>query len=513
MKQRLSISTRQKLLAGHAGAGIVLSYFLYLSIFFGLFAIFLPFLQTWEKPSRHFPLAGITAIRYEPMLARVLSDPDIPKDRIFINVPGLRGDPALIIHHMFSKKYLFDPNTGRQITDEGRTTQLAWFLNGMHYGRPLMKPGIIFFGLVSTGALFLVAGGLVLVWGVTYKTTGRTRRGRYSHLHRKIFTWICPVFLLILICATVMGVSFDGMGPMIRMVTKGCQANIRPMIGPVLFPEEKAEPAAGETVPMLPIARLVKKGQNAAPHLKIQRLVLYNWGDKTARIQLEGTDRSAPFLTGVANTPYIILNAVDGTVLKAVKTTDRSWPVLLTEGIYSIHLLFGVNIYLRLSVFMAAVACLIAVGCGIILHLEKQVRKFKGHPPFYHWLEKFSLAFMIGVIPATGLLFNLQWLLPFDLKDRLVWHQGLFFDLWAATLFWSFYKVDTRGTAQQFLGLGGVLFLLAPVLHLLKTGISPLTLFQNHMTHILWVDAGLVFLGLVLTAAAVKGGGSRCLKK
>jgi hypothetical protein len=280
-----------------------------------------------------------------------------------------------------------------------------------------------------------------------------------------------------------------------------------------LFPEEKAEPAAGETAPMLPIARLVQKGQDAAPHLKIQRLVLYNWGDKTARIQLEGADRSAPFLTGVTNTPYIILNAVDGRVLKTVKTTDRPWPVLLTEGIYCIHLLFGVNIYLRLVIFMASLACLIAVGCGVMVHLEKQVKKFKGRAPFYHWLEKFSLAFMIGVIPATALLFNLQWLLPFDLKDRVVWQQGLFFDLWAATLFWSFYKVDTHGTAKLFLGLGGVLFMLAPVLHFLKTGISPVTLFQNHMTHILWVDAGLMFLGLVLTAAAVKGESNRWIEK
>jgi hypothetical protein len=112
---------------------------------------------------------------------------------------------------------------------------------------------------------------------------------------------------------------------------------------------------------------------------------------------------------------------------------------------------------------------------------------------------------MIGVIPATGLLFTLQWLLPFDLKDRTVWQQGLFFDLWAATLFWSFYRIDTHGTAKQFIGLGGVLFMLAPVLHFLKTGISPSVLLQNHMPHIFWVDAGLMCLGLSLTATVVKG--------
>jgi hypothetical protein len=28
----------------------------------------------------------------------------------------------------------------------------------------------------------------------------------------------------------------------------------------------------------------------------------------------------------------------------------------------------------------------------------------------------------------------LQWLLPFDLADRLVWQQGVFFNLWLASL-------------------------------------------------------------------------------
>ncbi len=504
MQPILSKLHRQKLFTCHTYSGIILSFFIYLCIFFGLFAIFLPYIQTWEKPSRHIAPADITTIDYEPMLAEVLSDPDIPDDRIFMDVPGYKGDPALVIYHMFSKKFLFDPNTAKQIKDEGRTTQLAWFLNGMHYGRPLMKPAIVFFGFIATGALFLMVSGIAMVLEFTYKTTGKTLRGKASWLHRKIFTWTFPIFTMILICATVMGISFDGMGLMTRLATKGEQTNIRPILGPILFPEEKAEPKAFQPARMMPIARLVHLGQEKAPYLSIQRLVLYNWNDKTARIQLERMDRRSPFLNGVTNKPYIILNAVNGAVLKEVRVTDRPWSVWLTEGVYCIHLLFGMNIYWRLAVFGIALASLVAVGCGVLLHLEKKVKKFKGRTHFYHWLEKFALAFMIGVIPATGLLFNLQWVLPFDLKDRLAWQQGLFFDLWAATLFWSFCRMNTREAAKQLLGLSGLFFILAPVLHCLKTGFSPLTLLQNHMTAIIWVDTGLLIFGLVLTAAAFK---------
>jgi hypothetical protein len=69
-----------------------------------------------------------------------------------------------------------------------------------------------------------------------------------------------------------------------------------------------------------------------------------------------------------------------------------------------------------------------------MLWFEKKASPFEGKAPFYHWMAKRSLSVMIGVVPATGALFNLQWLLPFDLADRLVWQQGVFFNLWLASL-------------------------------------------------------------------------------
>jgi len=75
---------KQRLLRLHVALGMVVSLVMYISVFFGIFAIFLPYLQVWEKPSRHIEMADVTRIEYETMLNQVLEDPNFPKNNLLI---------------------------------------------------------------------------------------------------------------------------------------------------------------------------------------------------------------------------------------------------------------------------------------------------------------------------------------------------------------------------------------------------------------------------------------------
>ncbi|RXF07686.1 PepSY domain-containing protein, partial [Enterococcus faecalis] len=66
---------KQRLFRLHIAAGITFSIIMYLAIFFGVFAIFLPYIQTWEKPSRYIEKVDITQIDYNDMVSKVLKDP------------------------------------------------------------------------------------------------------------------------------------------------------------------------------------------------------------------------------------------------------------------------------------------------------------------------------------------------------------------------------------------------------------------------------------------------------
>lgn len=481
-----------------------MSLLLYTSIYFGIFAIFKHYIDVWEKPSRHLPVVDIFEVDYDAMIASVLSDANFPKDNIILDLPGFKKDPSLRISHRFSREIVFNPSTRQVIKDEGKSSDLGMFLNGLHYGRPLKKTGYYIFGGVAVGVMFLVVGGVILLIIGKFNDSGKNPQSVFSIWHRKIFIWGFPIFILIVLCGSVMCLSFDSADPMVFITTNGEKSDIRPVIGPVLFPEDKPVAKSNKTVLMLPVRDLIRKAQMINSQIRFQRLTLINWTDETAKIKLVGYNPWKPFLNGVINRPTIILNARNGSLIVQSKVLDRSWAVLLPEFIYFIHFLFGVGIFTRLLIAGLMAACCLAIGFGVMIWLEKRARKFGDSVPFYHWMGKFSLTVMIGVIPATGLLFVLQWLLPFELENRLSWQQGAFFNFWLATLTWSFYRINSYKASKEFLALGSLFFLCAPIFHFIQSGFSPRALIQNGMLNILSVDAGLALFGLLLLISVFK---------
>ncbi len=495
---------KQRLYRLHVSSGITFSLLMYIAVFFGIFAILLPYIQVWEKPSRHFKVADITKIDYSEMIDPVISNPDFPNNNIIIKLPGYKNDPALHITHKFTEPKLFNPESREAINQEGLKSQLASFLNGMHYGEPLKTVGYTIFGFMAVGVMFLIIGGLFLVYILKFQNNGKNQQSTFSKWHRKIFTWVFPPFIIITLTGALMCIGYAGAGPMTYLTTKGEKSDILSLIGPVLTPTQAIVKRLNEEVPMLPIGKLIKKAQEINPQIEFQQLKLINWKDKTARVELIGYNPYKPFLNGVINKPKIILNAVDGKLIKHIKVMDRPWSILVTDSLYFLHLLFGVDIFTRLFIsFLMLLSCF-GIGFGVMLWLEKKAKKFDKKINFYHWLGKLSLSVMIGVIPSTALLFNLQWILSFDLENRVFIQKAIFFNFWLATLTWAFYRTNSYQAAKEFIYLGGTLFITAPILHFINSGFSPITLATSGMVNILSVDIGLFLTGTILLVVAKK---------
>lgn len=497
----------------HVSSGIVFSLLMYIAVFFGIFAILLPYIQVWEKPSRHFKAADITKIDYSSMIDPVISDPNFPNNNIIIKLPGFMNDPALHVTHQFTEPTVFNPKTKEKIKHEGDQSQLAHFLNGMHYGEPLKTLGYTIFGFMAVGVMFLIIGGLILINILKFQNNGKNQQSTFSKYHRKIFTWVFPPFIIITLTGALMCIGYTGAGPMTYLTTKGEKSDILTLIGPILAPTEPLVKRVNENVPMLPIGDLIKKAQEINPQINFQQLQLINWKDKTARVEIIGYNPYKPFLNGVINKPKIILSAVDGKLIKHIKVMDRPWSVLVFDSVYFLHLLFGVDIFTRLFIALLMLASCFAIGFGVMLWLEKKAKKFDGKIPFYHWMGKLSLSVMLGVIPATAILFNLQWILPFDLENRVFIQKAIFFNFWLATLTWSFYRLNSYQAAREFLFLGGILFITAPIIHFISSGFSPLTLISGGMASILSVDIGLFIAGLILLFISKKLPKNRVLAK
>lgn len=491
---------KQRLFRIHVAAGITFSLIMYLAVFFGIFAIFLPYIQTWEKPSRHIQKTDIMSVDYNAMIEEVLKDPNFPKNNILVNLPGRMGDPAVNISHRFVKPIAFNPNTKEKINNEDKNiSHLAAFLNELHYGQPLKLIGRLSFGFVAVGTMVLIITGLILIYLFNFNNQGKSQQAIFSKIHVKVFTWAFIPFLLITLSGAFMNVGLISSGPMSKILTKGEAKGIDAVVGKVLFPQSKPVKKVKEKASMLPLSSLLKKAKEINPQLELKQVKLINWNDKTARVEIIGYNPYKPFLNGgIFNQPHITLSALTAELIENKKVLDNVWPVFVAESLFFLHFLFGIDIFSRTAVALIMGLCGIAIGFAVMLWLEKKAKKFENKITFYHWMGKLSLATMIGVIPATAVLFVLQWLLPFSLEDRVLWQKGIFYNIWLATLFWSFYRINSYKAAKEFFALAGVLFILSVILHFINQSTTPLTLIKNHMTNILGVDIALFIFGILL---------------
>lgn len=186
----------QRLQRVHVTTGISFSLLMYVAVFFGIFAILLPYIQVWEKPSRHFKIAEPTTINYGAMVDPVLADPEYPKiNPISIIFPGYMEDPALRISTDFVETKVFNPNTNLEVENEGDLSRLASFLNHMHYGRPFKDFGYFLFGFMAVGVMFLVIGGVILILKIKYKNSTGTQKQEY--FQNGIGKYLLGYFLLL----------------------------------------------------------------------------------------------------------------------------------------------------------------------------------------------------------------------------------------------------------------------------------------------------------------------------
>lgn len=496
---------KQRLQRVHVAVGISFSYFMYIAVFFGIFAILLPYIQVWEKPSRHFQTADVTKIDYGAMIDPVLKDPSYPTvNGVTIVLPGYMEDPALKIKAEFTKDRIFNPNTLEEVKNEDKASQLAYFLNSMHYGGPFKTFGYILFGLTAVAVMFLVIGGVILTLKIRYKNSSSSKTSVFSKWHRKIFIWIFPPFIIVTLTGALMNIGYSSSSLMTYISSKGQTHETWSLVGPVLYPQDKILEEKGIKTDMLPMNELLKKAKQINPNINFQRIKITNWNDISASAKFEGYNPYMPFLNGISNKPSVTLSAVDGSLIEQKKVLDKHWSGLFYDSMMFLHLLFGVDTFTRLLIVLIMIVSVFAIGFGVLLWLEKKARKFPDNIPVYQGIGKFSLAVMIGVIPATGLLFFLQWVLPFDLEDRFLIQKSLFAIMWISTLTWSYYRFNSYKTAKEFLFLGGFLFILSPIVHFINSGFSPFELYFLNMTSILSVDIGLFIFGLILLIVAYK---------
>ncbi|WP_418187095.1 PepSY-associated TM helix domain-containing protein [Aliarcobacter lanthieri] len=494
----------QRLQRVHISLGISFSFLMYIALFFGIFAILLPYIQTWEKPINHIKMADISTINYEKIVNPVLENPDFPKNNpITISLPGYMKNPTLQISTKSVDTKIFNPNSGEELQRDRSSFNLGQFLNYMHYGRLFGEFGIYIFGFMAVACLILMIGGLYQILTLKYKNSSSTQTGFFSKWHRKILLWTVFPFFIITLTGVMYNLGFKNLSFMSQIVTKGDSQSSKLFGLAFNIPEPKVD-IRNESAKMLPLDELVKKAQEIAPQMQWHKIRIVNYGDISARYKFEGYNPYMPFLNGITNIPNLTLSGVDGSFIDEKKVFDKNWASIVYDSFVYIHVLLVADDFTRLFVAFLMIITILAIGFGNMLYLEKRARKFPQYIQPYQGFGKLSLAVMIGVIPSTAFLFVLQWLLPFGMENKILIQKGLFACFWSLTFTYSFYKLNSYQTAKDFLYLAGGLFILSSIIHFVNSGYSPIRLLNEELYTIFAVDVALIIFGLVLIYIAKK---------
>ena len=498
----------ERLIKVHATAGIVFGLLFYVIMYFGIFSIFQNYIKVWEKPSRHFAsMVKKEDIPISKYVNQILLDPNIPNNNLRIILPDSKNDNALVLSQMFIKKIVINPNNGEKLKDEGRRIGLGFFLHNLHTGRAFYRNvGFTIFGIVAVASIFLILTGLIQVLTIKYSNKGDSALKKSSKWHRKLSIWFFFPILIIFISCAALNLQIKGnkklSEPITQILSNKESTKWPEAIGSTLFPSPEVKKKEGILVTMMPLEKLYAKAREINPNLDYLDMRLYRWNDSSAEIELRGYNPSYPFFNGFINLPSVTLKGSDASVVKIKRVFDAHWIRIFYEFVHFLHFVPFMSFIFKFLLSLVVAGFTIGTAFGIWLYLEKCVKKYDNKIPFYHWFSRFSMTIMLGVFPSTAIAFCLQWLLPLNMEERILWQQGAFFLTWLSTGLIAFARFDSNKAAKDILYIGSILFFCAPLIHWFNSGYGPLKLASLNMYPILGVDIGLLFLDVLCFVCA-----------
>ena len=500
----------QNLIKMHSYLGIFLGLFFFIIVYFAMFALMQDYIKSWEKPSRHL----VSAVKNEnialsKLLKPILSNQEIPKNNIRIYLPGYKEDKALIVAPAFSKKIVLNPSDGKILEDEGKQkTALSSFLHNMHTGWQLFKNiGFTFFGFVSLLIIFLILLGIVQVFKIKYTNNGLSKSSKMSKWHRKLSLWFFLPVLLIFISASALNLQIKGIkqlsSPLVQMLSNNESESWKTILGPVLFPKEKIIKKQGLSK-MMKLEVLYEKVKQLNPNIQFSYINLYRWGDKTAQAKFTGYDTRYPFFNGYNNMPSITLSGIDAALIKETKVFDVNALRIVFDFVNFLHFVPFFGFLMKFLLLLVFLVFTFATVFGIWLFLEKKSKTTNPKLPFYSCFQRVCLSVIVGILPATAMLFLMQWLLAFDLSYRVTLQEGSFFITWLISAVIAFARLNSYKATKEILYLASILFLLAVLVHYLNAPVGFFSLLNSGLFNIIGVDIALLLFAFFCFLIAYK---------
>lgn len=480
------------LMRAHTILGLFAIFLFYISTYFGTITVFLPYINAWENPSRHF-VAKEEKINLDTLVPKIIKEKEL-SNIIEITLPTFR-DKALAINDDKSKTIYVNPNTNEILNTKNETNFITNFFNEIHIGRNIPKIGIILMGIASILMIFLSLSG-VMLWLNNRQKRRNKKEKFYFKWHKNLSLTLLPFILVFALTGAVLGFMLSSSTPLAYSASDTKETSLRKLVGPILFPRDK-KIEKSPSAEMLSISKLQTIAEENFPNLEIDKIKMSAWNEENAKIKFYGHLSDNRYISGRINRMHIELSAVNGKVLNKKDLSNANFANGILSTFYFLHFIPDETLILRISYFIFGIIMAASLAFGFLIYSDRKAKKAKNDENYYSILNKLAMATMIGIIPASCLLMFLYWYLPFDMFERAIWLKGSFYTLWAATLLYAVLKDNVLKVINHLLFISAILLVLTVAFHGVSTGIYPWISFKTNLYDVFFVDTILLLFALM----------------
>lgn len=484
----------------HTIVGLFALFLFYISTYFGTITLLMPYLKIWESPSRHFTSHENYHFNIDGILDDILKKNSFTTENIELILPSFR-DPMLKISSENQTSLSINPTTNAIIKITNDQNTISNFFNELHTGGNIPVIGMPLMGVTSVAMLFLLISGVMLY---LYKRKAKQKKvlsikDFWFKWHKNLGLILLPYIFIFTTTGAFLGLMLPTAAPFALSATHFEESTMRKLVAPIIFKAKQKPPTSNLFTPMLPLSTLQKKAHRLYPELQITKINLYNYHKDNAKIVFTGYAQDHIALSGRINRLSLTLNATNGELIEKEMIENTHGIKRLMSAFYYLHFLPDETVLMRGVFFILGIAFALCLLMGYLIWAEK---KLTCNAYWFDFMNRFSIAVMIGIVPSSCIVVLLHWCVPFELFDREVWIKGSFYALWSFFLLYTLYEKSLVKVVQWMMRLSALFLLGAFLFHGLKTKYFVWQSFHENMWSVFYMDCGvLVLSGLFYVAS------------
>lgn len=479
----------------HTLLGLFAVFLFYISTYFGSITLFLPYLNSWELPSRHYS----QEVKYEHIidlqLNKIIKENRLNPTNIEIQLPSLRDDTIKISSENQNSIYL-NPYTKELLETNNEYPIISELFNKFHTGDNIPIIGMKSMGVSSIILIFLMISGIYLyiLKKRTFKDSSKQNRNFRFKWHKNFGIILTPYVIVFALTGAFLGFMLSTATPIALSATNYQKSSMSSLVRPILFTKKANLEKSIITSRPMQIKDLYEIASKNYPQLNILKINIYNYRLDNSQIMFSGylKDEKARTLSRI-NPMHIVLDSKTGVVIEKKELESSHSMKKTLSAFYWLHFQTDDGLFLRVLFFIFGVVMLICLLFGYLLWAEK---KLKEDNNYFDILNRFSLALMLGIIPSSAFLIVMYWIIPNNIFDRIIWIEGSFYVAWSFYLFYCFKEDSIKKILKMIFISSSILFLLSCFLHEIHLDIFLFELLQLGLIRQFFIDFSLILLAI-----------------